>query len=131
VPPDSLLAAMLRRAHALQAGFDAIINLNQDWLAYYLSPFFETPLLHAAKCTRLRPLRRLLQAGADPDFVDTKGMTALHYLLKKGSALALVEALAEHGARGDIRGPDGRTGAEILRRKRDPRFVALAARLRA
>lgn len=48
VPPASLLAAMLERAHALQDGFDAIINPNQDWLAYYLTPFFRTPLLHVA-----------------------------------------------------------------------------------
>ncbi len=48
VPPGSLLAAMLERAHALQAGFDAIVNLNQDWLPVYLTPFFETPLVHVA-----------------------------------------------------------------------------------
>ena len=35
----------------------------------------------------------------------------------------------EHGARGDIRDADGRTAAEIMRRKKDPAFHRLADRL--
>ncbi|MCG8561688.1 MAG: glycosyltransferase [Hyphomicrobiales bacterium] len=46
VPPDGLLAAMLDRARRMQDRFDAIVNLNHDWLPLYLTPFFATPLLH-------------------------------------------------------------------------------------
>ncbi len=72
-----------------------------------------------------------LEAVADPDYVDSTGMTALHYLLKKGSDREHVELLARHGARGDIAGPDGRTAIEILANKRSPAFKALAERLTA
>ena len=89
----------------------------------------ETPLLGAIKVSRFESARLLLEAGADPNFVDGKGMTALHYMLKKGSDLMHFELLAGQGARGDIPGPDGRTAIEILSRKRDPGFRAVAERL--
>ena len=89
----------------------------------------ETPFLGAIKVSRFKAARVLLEAGADPDFVDAKGMTALHYMLKKGSAPEHLEMLARYGARGDIPGPDGRTASEILARKRNPACKALAGRL--
>lgn len=88
----------------------------------------ETPFLGAIKVSRFRSAAMLLEAGADPDFVDAKGMTALHYMLKKGSAPEHFALLAEHGARGDIRGPEGRTAAQILARKRHPAYRVLAER---
>ena len=91
----------------------------------------ETPLLGAIKVSRFTAAGVLLEAGSDPDYVDGKGMTALHYMLKKGSAPEHIELLASHGARGDIPGPDGRTASEILARKRSPVFRALAERLAA
>ena len=89
----------------------------------------ETPLLGAIKVSRFQSARVLLEAGADPNFVDGQGMTALHYMLKKSSDLSHFELLARHGARGDIAGPDGRTAIEMLSRKRSPGFRALAEQL--
>ncbi len=89
----------------------------------------ETPLLHAAKWSRFAAAKVLLAAGADPDFRDRKKLTALHYLLKKGSDVAHVRMFVAAGARGDIPGPDGRTAIELLSRKRAPGFRALAAQL--
>ncbi len=89
----------------------------------------ETPLLGAVKVSRFRAAAVLLELGADPDFVDDAGMTALHYMLKKGSDPAHVALFARQGARGDIPGPDGRTVADVLRKKRDPAYRALADRL--
>ncbi len=91
----------------------------------------ETPLLGAIKVSRFSSAAVLLEAGADPNFVDAKGMTALHYMLKKGSDARHFELLAGYGARGDIPGPDGRTAVDILSRKRSARFKALAAQLAA
>ncbi len=37
--------------------------------------------------------------------------------------------LAKYGARADMAGPDGKTAAEIMARKKDERFRKLAAKL--
>ena len=89
----------------------------------------ETPLLHAIKYSRYASARVLLEAGADPDFVDSKGMTALHYLLKKNSDLKFFELMIKHGARVDIGGPDGKTALSVISRKRTPGFAELARQL--
>lgn len=81
----------------------------------------ETPLLHAVKYSRFR--------GADPDYRDMRGMTALHCMVKKNSDVRHFQMSAEHGARGDIPDRDGRTATAILSRKRDPGFHAVASRL--
>lgn len=48
VPLEGVLAAMLRWAWERQANFDLVVNLNHDWLPYYLTGFFTTPLVHVA-----------------------------------------------------------------------------------
>lgn len=59
---------------------------------------------------------------------DVRGMTALHYMLKKNSDVRHFQAFAAYGARGDI--PEtARPRPAILSRKRDPAFHAVAARL--
>ena len=90
----------------------------------------ETPLLHAVKTSRFRAARFLLEAGSDPDFQDADQMTALHYMLRKGSDRKQIELFVKHGARGDIEDGSGRTATEILLRKRDKAFHRVAARLR-
>ena len=89
----------------------------------------ETPLPHAVKYSRFRGAEALLDAGADPDYRDVHGMTALHYMLKKNSDIRHVLMFAVHGARGDIPDRDGMTAAAILSRKRDPAFHAVAGQL--
>ena len=86
----------------------------------------ETPLLGAIAWSKFGPAEELLEAGADPDFRNPKGDTALHLMLRKGSPMAAFRLLARHGARGDIADARGQTAADILRRKRDPAFRALA-----
>jgi ankyrin repeat protein len=89
----------------------------------------ETPFLGTIKASKFRGARVLLDAGSDPDFVDVRGMTALHYMLKKNSDAGHFSMFVDHGARGDIKGPDGRTAREILARKRDKAFHAIAKKL--
>jgi hypothetical protein len=89
----------------------------------------ETPLLGAVAWSRFGPAEALLEAGADPNARNAKGDTALHLMLKKGSPIHALRLFARFGARGDIPGADRRTAAEILRRKRDPAFRALADEL--
>lgn len=89
------------------------------------------PVLDAVKFSRFLGAEELLKAGVDPNFRDCKGMTALHYMLKKGSDKAHFEMFVRHGARGDIADAEGRTALDIMRRKRDPDFHRLADRLAA
>ena len=89
----------------------------------------ETPLLGAVAWSRFGPAEELLIAGADPNARNRKGDTALHLMLRKGSAIEHLRLFACHGARGDIADAKGETAAAILRRKRDPAFRALADEL--
>jgi len=94
----------------------------------------ETPFLGAVKVSHFEPARLLLENGANPDFRDSRGMTALHYMLKKGSEPRHFALLAHHGARGDIPDASGKTASELLARKRDAelrRIAGVLARGRA
>lgn len=89
----------------------------------------ETPFLGAVKSSRFRGAHALLELGASPDFRDSRGMTALHYMLKKGSDARHFRMLIEHGPRGDIPNQDGVTAREIMARKRSPAFRKMADQL--
>lgn len=96
-----------------------------------LDPVHEdaTPFLHAVQWSRFRGAVAMLEHGADPDFQDSHGMTALHYMLKKGSDARHFRMLVEHGARGDLPNEDGITAAEMMARKRSPAFRRMAEQL--
>jgi UDP-glucose:tetrahydrobiopterin glucosyltransferase len=46
MPEDSLLANMWEYARSCQNEYDLIVNFAYDWLPFYLTPFFETPIAH-------------------------------------------------------------------------------------
>ena len=64
----------------------------------------ETPFLHLVKTSHFRAARALLELGADVDFRDPRGMTALHYMLKKRSDERHFRMVLRDGARarGDL-----------------------------
>jgi uncharacterized protein len=86
----------------------------------------ETPFLHAAKSDRFRAAQLLLRRGADVNFQDSRGMTALHHMLKRPRPERQFLTLIEHGARGDLPNRDGVTAAQIMSRKRSPGFRRMA-----
>ncbi|HXW84273.1 MAG TPA: ankyrin repeat domain-containing protein [Candidatus Binataceae bacterium] len=90
----------------------------------------ETPFLGAVKFSRFGPAEELLKLGADINHRDPKGMTALHYMLKKNSDKKHFAMLLKYGPRGDIPNRDGLTAAQLMRNKRDPEFRSMAERLR-
>ncbi len=90
----------------------------------------ESPFLGAIKWSHFKSAEELLKLGADVDYQDSTGMTALHYMLKKGSDKRFFTMLTAHGARGDIKNKDGLTAAELMRKKKDPQFRRMADQLR-
>ena len=88
-----------------------------------------SPFLAAIQWNRFAAAEEFLKLGADVDFQDSTKMTALHYLLKKGSDKKYVRMLIKYGARGDLKNGSGVTAAEIMMRKRDPEFREMAAQL--
>lgn len=89
----------------------------------------ETPFLGAIKTSHFGPAKVLLELGADPNYRDRRGMTALHYMLKKGSDKRHFAMLIAHGARGDIGNAQGLTAIDLLSRKKDPAFRRISEAL--
>ncbi len=51
IPNDSALGNMWREALRRQREYDVIINFAHDWLPYYLTEFFTTPVYHIVNMT--------------------------------------------------------------------------------
>jgi ankyrin repeat protein len=91
-----------------------------------------SPFLASIQWNRFAAAEELLKLGADVNFRGSKTkMTALHYVLKKGSDKKYVRMLIKYGARGDLKNGMGVTAAEIMKRKRDPQIRKMVAQLRA
>jgi hypothetical protein len=90
----------------------------------------ESPFLGAIKWSHFEAAEELLNLGADVNYQDRKGMTALHYMLKKGSDKRFFPMLIAHGARGDLRNSQGVCAAELMHKKRDGDFRKMAEQLR-
>jgi hypothetical protein len=58
----------------------------------------ETPLLHALKSRKLQSTRALLELGANVNFADSQGVTALHYAIRQYHEPEVIALLLEHGA---------------------------------
>ncbi|MDP5278634.1 ankyrin repeat domain-containing protein [Sphingomonas sp. DG1-23] len=86
----------------------------------------DTPLLGAVAWSKFGPAEELLKAGADPNARNAQGATALHLMLRKGSAAEHFQLFARHGARSDIPDAAGLTADTLLRRKRDPGYRTAA-----
>jgi ankyrin repeat protein len=94
-----------------------------------VDPGTETPFLFAVRWSRFEAAEELLKQGADVNTRNKKKMTALHYMLKKGSDKKHLRTMIRYGARGDVKDAGGATAAEIMMRKRDPEFHAMAEEL--
>jgi ankyrin repeat protein len=86
----------------------------------------ETPFLFAVKWSRFESAKALLDVGANVNFQDRRGKTALHYLLKKRSEPKHVRMLLEYGARLNLPDEDGITAGSMLSRMRAPEYRKLA-----
>jgi uncharacterized protein len=85
----------------------------------------ETPFLHCWKNRKFRSAQFLIDRGANPNFQDSKGKTALHHGLDKGFDPPLLGRLIRKGASPDIADKKGRTPRQVAARKRDRRHSAV------
>jgi len=85
----------------------------------------ETPFLGAVKWSRFVGAERMLHHGANVNFQNSKGLTALHVVLKKNSAPAHVRMLLRHGADPTIRGRDGKTPLDLVANRHNKTYFRL------
>jgi len=79
----------------------------------------ETPFLGAIRWSRFAGAERLLRHGANVNFQNSKGVAALHLLLKKNSDRKHIQMLLRYGADPTIRDRDGRSPLDMVARRRD------------
>lgn len=83
----------------------------------------ETPFLHCWKNGRFRAARVFVKRGADVNFKDSTGKTALHYGVRKDFDPALLKGLVRSGASADIEDDQGVSARLLASRKRNKRFL--------
>jgi ankyrin repeat protein len=88
----------------------------------------ETPFLGAIKWSRFAAAERLLRHGANVNFQNSKGATALHLLLKKNSDRKHVAMLLRHGADPTIRDKQGVSPIDMVAKRRDKSWLHLLHR---
>ena len=85
----------------------------------------ETPFLGAIKWSHFAAAERLLRHGADVNFQNSMGMTALHFLLKKNSDRKHVEMLVRHGADPTLANAEGIRPLDMVAKQRDTTLFEL------
>src|SRR5215475_1428859 len=88
----------------------------------------ETPFLSAIKWSRFKAAERLLRHGANVNFRNSKGTTALHALVKKRSDRRYIELLLRHGADPHLRDAKGESPLYMVARWRDKSLFHLFSR---
>ena len=88
----------------------------------------ETPFLAAIKWSRFAAAERLLRHGANVNFQNSRGMTALHFLLKKNSDRKYVEMLQRHGADPTLENDEGKSPLDMVANRRDKTLLELLSK---
>src|SRR5262245_4255693 len=109
---EAVLVGKKETARALRAEPDAgRTTISRDVLVDSIPHWLyvgDTPLHLAAAASRLESAKVLLEAGADPNAVNRRGATPLHYACdprpksrgarNSSAQVAIIEALVKHGA---------------------------------
>jgi len=82
-----------------------------------------TPFLACWCWKKFEAAKFLARKGADVNYQDQKGKTALHYGVEKEFNPALLQWLVKHGASPDLADQQGITPRMKASRKRDKRFI--------
>ena len=87
----------------------------------------DTPFLACWNWKKFEAAQFLARKGANANFQDKKGKTALHHGVEKDFDPALLRWLVRHGASPDIKDAEGITARQKASRKRDKRLLAAIA----
>ena len=139
LPADSLVANLFELARRHQGDYDAVVNFAYDWLGYYLTPFFTTPLGHVLSMGSLTDALDEAAARSSPAIpgrvaAHTRAQAATYsfgdHLVLVGNGLDLEQLPLQPPARRRPRlggphrpreGPRGRGGGRRRRRRPAPR----------
>lgn len=88
----------------------------------------ETPLLQIVKARRWKLLNWLVAQGANINFQDDKGFTALHYAVNRGYTLAQVTDLLKLGADASIKDNDGESAISLATSQKRTKLAELLAK---
>lgn len=101
-------------------------QLFADYGALFEEQMFdETPLLHALKYRRFNVADTFVRIGANINFQDSKGCTALHYAVLKNFTLKEVSSVLALGCDASIKNNDGDTAIELAQAKGKRKVSAL------
>lgn len=75
MPADSVLANMWEYARKVEQEWDVIVNFAYDWLPFYLTPFFKTPIAHLIS---MASLSAFLDRIAEQIAVQFPGTIGVH-----------------------------------------------------
>ncbi len=73
VETNSVLANQWQYARRMQAHYDLIVNFAYDWLPFYLTPFFQTPIAHFVSMGSLSQLMDQAIATVAQEFAHILG----------------------------------------------------------
>jgi ankyrin repeat protein len=85
----------------------------------------ETPLLQIIKARRLRLMDWLIANGADINFQDARGYSALHHAISRKFTAVQVKMLLDRSANPLSRANDGSTAISLAKDQSRPKLVAL------
>jgi ankyrin repeat protein len=92
-----------------------------------LDPVFhdETPLLQIVKAKRFALLKWLVDHGANINFQNSEGNTALHFAIKRNYTLSEIQDLLSCGASPTIKAKDGTTALSLASKLNKTKAVKL------
>jgi ankyrin repeat protein len=76
----------------------------------------ETSLIYAARHSCAKFLEWLLKEGADANFKDRRGLTALHHAVRRRLPDSTLRALLKHGAKAEAVSNEGISVAQLATR---------------
>jgi UDP-glucose:tetrahydrobiopterin glucosyltransferase len=74
MPEPSVLSAMWDYARRVQSDYDVILHFCYDWLPFYLTPFFQTPIAHYVSMGSLTLAMDAIIAQVVANFPHTVGV---------------------------------------------------------
>jgi UDP-glucose:tetrahydrobiopterin glucosyltransferase len=77
LPEDSVLGNLWERARQIQGDYDLILNFAYDWLPFYLTAFFTTPLAHLVSMGSLTDATDRILAQVADRFPHALGVHSL------------------------------------------------------